>query len=316
MPEISVVIVSWNARAHLFECLKTLRSALENVSAEVIVVDNASDDGSQDMVRESYPEVRLLVNADNLGFSRANNIGIRESRGEYLGLVNSDVEVLVGCVDSLLGYMKTHPDVGMLGPQILDSQGRAQRSCMGRPTIWNLTCRAMALDSVFRRRKIFSSYLMGYQDTGVEQSVDIINGCFWMIRRAALRQVGLLDERFFIYAEDKDWCKRFWEAGWKVVYYPMAKAIHYGGASSSNAPVRFYLEMQIANLKYWEKHHGKMKRGLYLTVIFFHHAIRALGCAAAHAVRPSGGGQIELKLKRNVAVLKWILSGGENRWIE
>lgn len=313
MLEVSVVIVSWNARTHLFRCLKTLRSELAHLSAEVIVVDNASDDGSQNMVRESYPEVRLLVNDRNLGFSRANNIGIRETGGEYLVLVNSDVEVLGGCVESMLRYMRAHCDVGLLGPQILDSQGRVQRSCMGLPTIWNLTCRALALDSVFNKRKTFSSYMMNYQDPNVKQSVDIINGCFWMIRRDAVQQVGLLDERFFIYAEDKDWCKRFGERGWKVVYYPEAKAIHYGGASSSNAPVRFYLEMQIANLKYWEKHYGKAKRSLYLAVIFLHHAIRAVGCAARQVVRQSSSEENALKLKRNIAVLRWVLGAGEGR---
>ena len=144
----------------------------------------------------------------------------------------------------MLAYMNEHPEIGMLGPQILDSNGNIQRSCMGFPTLWNTSCRALALDTLFPKSKLFGGYMMTFWPHDSIRDVNVINGCFWMVKREALDEVGLLDERFFIYAEDKDWCKRFWDAGWKVVYFPEAKAIHYGGASSSNAPIKFHIEMQ------------------------------------------------------------------------
>ena len=250
---LSVIIVSWNAKAFLLECLASVFRQCPRPSLEVIVVDNASSDGSVEAVRDAYPGVTLIVNEANVGFAKANNIGIEASRGDYLFLINSDVVVGEGCFDKSLRHMDEHPEIGMLGPKILGVDGRVQRSCMGYPSLWNTLCRALALDSLFPRSRLFGSHLLTFWEHDETRPVEVINGCFWVLRRSAMEQVGLLDERFFFYGEDVDWCRRFNEGGWKVVFFANAEALHYGGASSSNAPVRFVVEMQRANYRYLDE---------------------------------------------------------------
>lgn len=149
--KISVVIVSWNAKAYLLECLESVLRQYPADQLEVIVVDNASSDGSPDAVRDKYPAVKLICNTSNDGFAKGNNIGIRASSGEYLFLVNSDVVVSDGCFEKLVCYMDDHPDVGMSGPKIFSADGSVQRTCMGFPSLWNTLCRALALDALFPR---------------------------------------------------------------------------------------------------------------------------------------------------------------------
>ena len=133
--------------------------------------------------------------------------------------------------------------------------------------------------------------------------VDIINGCFWAVRRDAVEHIGLLDEDFFIYAEDMDWCKRFNDAGWKIVYYPLAESLHYGGASSANAPVRFYVEMQKANLQYWSKHHGNLSRYAYLGIVFLHQSLRVLCNGIYSLLVPDKRDACMYKTKRSIATI-------------
>jgi hypothetical protein len=154
---------------------------------------------------------------------------------------------------------------------------------------------------------------MRHLDHNSVQQVDVINGCFWVVRRQALSEVGLLDDNFFMYGEDMDWCKRFNAAGWKVVYFPLTEALHYGGASSSNAPVRFYVEMQKANLKYWDKHHGGLTKITYMAIISLHQLLRAIIFTAVYIFVPSKRNASFFKIKRSVAGLL-ILFGVKSNW--
>lgn len=202
--------------------------------------------------------------------------------------------------------MEQHPEIGMLGPRIADSRGNLQRSCMGFPTLWNTFCRALALDTLFPKSKLIGSYLMTFWSHDSIRDVDVINGCFWMVRSEALEQIGLLDERFFIYAEDKDWCKRFWNGGWKVVYLPQAQSVHYGGASSSQAPIRFYIEMQRANLQYWKKHHSPPAQIGFLVITGLHHMLRLIGDLMVYIGKPEKRTSITFKIKRSIACIQWV----------
>lgn len=299
--DLSIIIVSWNARDYLVKCLRSLEPALRGIKSEVIVVDNASADGSAEAVREIFPEAVLIENTENLGFARANNIGIKRSDGRYVCLVNSDISVLEGCVARMFSYMEAHPDIGLLGPGILNADRTIQRSCTRFPTLRGALLTALGADTVFSSLRYFSH-------TRIED-VDVLSGCFMMARRKALEEVGLLDERFFIYAEDKDWCRRFHDSGWRAVYFPHAQAVHYGGGSSANTPVRFYIEMHRANLQYWEKHRGRTARALYPAIILLHQSIRlARGCAL-YLVRPARKEDTMRKIKRSGACIKWMLSG-------
>lgn len=272
----SVIIVSWNTRELLLQCLRSLNTE-GNDPDEIIVVDNASCDGSAEAVEAAFPRVRVVRNRQNLGFSGANNIGIRQSTGDFLCLINSDVVVREGCLEKMRRHMQDHPEIGVLGPKVLWPDGlTVQRSCMGYPTLWNMLCRTVGLDSFFPKMRLFGGFLMTYWPHDSRREVDVINGCFWMIRRSAVEEVGLLDEDFFMYAEDIDWCKRFHDKGWKLVFYPEAEAIHYGGASSAAMPVRFYVEKQRANFQYWRKHHGRISTEIFYLMILVHESIRVL----------------------------------------
>lgn len=306
-PTISVIIVSWNARDYLKQCLASLTVETCRYPMEIIVVDNASTDGSPDCVESEYPDVRLIRNADNLGFSKANNIGVSASTGDYLCFVNSDVKVLPDCITRLVEYCKEHPEAGMVGPRIIGGDGLLQRSCRGFPSVWNMFCRALAFDNLFKNNKLFTGYSLSYWPQDTIRDVDILTGCFWLIRRPALEQVGLLDEDFFIYGEDMDWCKRFWNKEWRVVFVPSAEAIHYGGGSSSNAPVRFYIERNKADLHYWKKHHSALAVACYFLTSFLHMLLRMIGYSLAMLLNPDKP-DWRHKVGRSWACLKWMAS--------
>jgi GT2 family glycosyltransferase len=254
--DISVVIVSWNAKLFLEECLTSLYSPKPNRNTEVIVVDNNSQDGSPEMVQTLFPQVKLIQAGKNLGFSKANNIGIRESLGKYVCLLNSDAKTLGNCLDILADYLDRHPDVGNVGPLVFNGDMTKQGTCRRFPTLWNNFCEAVGLSKIFRKSAFFSDEHMNNFAHDRELDVDVLVGCFWMVRKETFEEVGLLDEDFFIYAEDVDWCKRCWNSGWKVTFYPAAQGVHYRGGSSANDPGRFSAEQHRAVLQYWQKHHG------------------------------------------------------------
>jgi GT2 family glycosyltransferase len=305
---VSVVIVSWNAREYLEQCLTSLSVEVCRYPMEIIVVDNASTDGSPECVESRFPHVRVVRNATNLGFAKANNIGISHSRGRYLCFINSDVKVLKDCVTHLVDYCEQQSDVGMVGPRLFGGDGELQRSCRGAPTLWNMFCRTLALDTLFPKMKVFAGYSLAYWPHEVVRPVDILSGCFWLVRKEALARVGLLDESFFMYGEDMDWCKRFWAAGWKVVFVPTAEAIHYGGASSANAPVRFFIEMQRADLQYWKKHHSGPAVVVYFLLSCLHLMLRAVGYTLAMCFAKERREIYRHKISRSVACLRCIFS--------
>jgi hypothetical protein len=305
---LSLIIVSWNAKAFLLKCLQSVSQEATQCDSEIIVVDNASTDGSAALVKKQFPQMKLITNDTNLGFAKGTNIGIRQSKGKYICLINSDVVVKKDCISRAARFMDDNARVGILGPRILDADGKVQRSCMGFPTLWNTFCRSFALDSLFPKSKLFGSYLMNYRQHDSTRSVDVINGCFWMVRRAALEEVGLLDERFFIYGEDIDFCRRLHDADWDVVFFPEAEAIHYGGASSDNAPIRFFTEMHRANFQYWQKHHGTLLSRAFLFLTLVHHLVRLCGHILVYCIRPKKRDNSRFMLARSTSVISWVFS--------
>jgi hypothetical protein len=307
MVDVSVIIVNRNTKKELYDCLKSIFEQSSNCSIEVIVVDNASQDDSQFMVKNEFPIITLIENSQNLGFARANNIGIKAASGRYVALVNSDVVVLKDCIEKLISSMDENSDVGIAGPKILNADNSLQPSCGRFPSLWNNFCQAVGLEIVFPMSSFFGDWTMKYWAHDSLRRVDVLNGCFWMVRRKALEEVGLLDERFFMYGEDLDWCRRFHDAGWDVCFYPDAQAIHYGGASSATAPIRFYLEMQRADLQYWEKHHGRLKQVCYGLIILLRHLIRVVLFAIIYLVHPQSRSRTRFKLRRSIACIQWLL---------
>ena len=314
MVDISVIIVSWNAKELLYECLLNLTKEKNHYQLEIIVVDNASTDGAPELVREKFPHVRLLRNDENLGFSKANNIGIKVSKGRYICLINSDAFPLDGCLDRLCKHMDEHKEIGVIGPKVLNPDGTLQPSCREFNTLWKNFCRALALDKIYPKSNLFCGYFMTNWSHDTIREVDYISGCFMMVRTSAIKKVGLLDEEFFFYAEDKDWCKRFWDMDYKVLYFPDAEAIHilYG---STKDIVKFYIQEVKSNLKYYKKHHTQIELIGYIAIAYIHQIVRVLGSVISCIIKPSQKEASLLNIKRSIACLLWLYCNRKNNYI-
>ena len=254
--DISVVIVGWNALKYLELCLRSVEEAPPRRSMETFVVDNASTDGSAEMVEARFPWVKLIKSKENLGFSKGNNLAIRQCRGRYIALVNPDVIVFPGCLDSLADFLEQNPKAGNVGPRVFNPDMSQQITCRNFPTLWNNFCSATGLATRFRNSRLFAGEQMFYFPHDRTMRVDVLGGCFSMIRREAFEAVGLLDEGLFMYGDDVDWCRRCWKAGWEVVFFPGAQAIHGGGKITAPYPIRFGVAQQQSVFFYWSKHHG------------------------------------------------------------
>lgn len=306
-PDVSIVIVSWNAKKFLKQCLRSVYDTIREITFEVWVADNNSSDGSPEMVRKKFPQTKLICTGDNLGFAKANNICIKKSRGRYLCLINSDVKLVNDSIEVMLSYIDKHPEVGMLGPKVINPDKTLQQSVRNFPTYWNAFSGALALDTIFPKSQLFGNCPTPLLANDSPRNVDVLLGCFWMVRREALNDVGLLDERFFMYREDVDWCKRFKLAGWKVVYFPKVEAIHYGGGSSSNAPIECYVEMKRSSLLFWKKFHGRFGI-LYISIItFLHEIIRIVRGIILYVIKPSERRKFGYRIKRSMACISWLL---------
>jgi GT2 family glycosyltransferase len=307
--DISVAILSWNDKQYLEVCLQSLKNGTKSRSMEIIVVDNASTDGSPEMVEALFPDVKLIRNQENLGFPKGNNIGLQASRGRYVYLLNSDIKVFAGCLDVLTDYLDQNPKVGMVGPKILNRDMTHQSSCRRFPTLWNNFCAATGLANIFAGTRFFSGEHMFYFKGDRLMDVDVLVGCFWAVRRAAIDEFGLLDEGFFMFAEDLDWCKRFWEAGWRVVFCPEAQAIHYrGGSSTKKDVVWLALTQQRSILRYWKKHHSAAAVFCIRCLIFIHKISRLGAALIICLINPSERKDGEMRMKVAAACLRDLFS--------
>jgi GT2 family glycosyltransferase len=308
-PAVSIIIVTWNGKKYALECLDSLRTLNTKLVLEIIVVDNASSDGTPEAIQQHHPEVRLFRNQANLGFAKANNIGMAVSCGDYVALVNSDVVVPPGCLEKMVDFMNAHPDIGLLGPRMLSPEGGVGQSVNRLPTVWNYLCFALGLHSLVPNSKLFGGYLMadyGYDET---EDVEVLTGWFWMVPRRALEQVGGLDERFFMYGEDLDWSHRFLKGGWRVVFFAEAEALHYGAASSGQAPNRFYLEMVRANLQYFQKHYGRLGGLGFLVATGIHELLRVAAYGMVYCFNRYKRPDSALKVMRSLSCLRWLAGG-------
>lgn len=271
--DVSVIIVNYNVREYLANALESLRPALKGLRSEVIVVDNASTDGSVAMMRRSFPRVQLIPSPENLGFARANNLAIRKARGRYLLLLNPDTVVQEDTVRVMLAHLETHPDVGIAGCKILNPDGTFQLAARRSfPTPWVAAARILGLSRLFPSSTLFGRYNLTYRSTETTYDVDAVSGSFMFVRREAIDRVGGLDERFFMYGEDLDWCYRIAQAGWRVRYVHTTSIIHYKGESTRRSSLDevtlFYGAMQ----KFVEKHYGNRRGLLTLLTLSIHAA--------------------------------------------
>jgi len=255
-PTLSVIIVSWNVRDLLDDALDAVYTAgTHTPELEVIVVDSASVDGTPEMVRERYPQVRLIASDENLGFAKGNNRGIAEAHGDFLLLLNADTVVRGDALAVLVSYLQEHPDAGMVGPRLLNADGTTQSSRRKVPTLPVLFLESTWLQGLAPKRQLARFYLEDRADSE-EQLVDWLTGAAMVIRREVLDDVGGLDEGFFMYSEELDWCHRIGDAGWKIVYTPAAEIVHYGGKSSEQVAPARHIYFQSSKIRYTRKYHG------------------------------------------------------------
>jgi hypothetical protein len=234
--DLSVIIVNYNVREFLRQSLFSLRQALQNLDAEIFVVDNASNDGSGVMVRQEFPEVELIANRNNVGFAAANNQALRQARGEFVVLLNPDTVVQEDTFTAIQTFFAKHPDTGMVGCKVLNPDGTLQLACRRSfPTPWIAFTRLSGLSRLFPKSRWFGRYNLTYLPENETTEVEAISGSFMAVRREALVQVGLLDEEFFLYGEDLDWCFRMRAAGWKIHYFPGTQIIHFKGESAKQS---------------------------------------------------------------------------------
>lgn len=218
------------------------------------MVDNASADGSVEMVRREFPHVRVIENVENRGFASANNQGIAVATGRYVLLLNSDTVVLDGAIAKTVAFADAHPDAAVVGCRALNADRTLQPTCSMYPSLFNMLLSSIYLYKAFPRNRLFGREHMTWWDYDAVREVEVVSGCFMLIRREAIDQVGVMDEGFFMYAEETDWCYRFKQAGWKVFYAPAGQIVHLGGKSSEQAKSEMTLQLRSGILRFFRKH--------------------------------------------------------------
>ncbi len=252
---LSIVIVNYNVREFLEHALVSLRSASRGLRCEVIVVDNASDDGSVEMIRKKFPSVHLIASGENLGFAKANNIALRRAQGEFILLINPDTLVQEDTLRTMVSFMREHPEVGLAGCKILNPDGTLQLACRrSYPTPWVAFTKIVGLSSMFPSSQLLGRYNLTYLNENASYSVDAVSGSFMMVRRDVVDKVGGLDEAFFMYGEDLDWCYRIREAGWMIWYVHETQIIHYKGESTKRSNIDEIRTFYAAMHQFVRKH--------------------------------------------------------------
>ncbi len=270
--QLSVIIVNYNVRDFLHHALVSLQKAMRGIKGEIIVVDNASDDGSVEMVRRRFPSVTLIAEKTNLGFAKANNIALKRARGKYLLLINPDTLVQEDTLRVMIKFFDENPDVGLAGCKILNPDGTFQLACRRSfPTPWVGFTKMSGLSALFPNSRLFGQYNLTYLSPDESYEIDAVSGSFVMVRREAYEHVGGLDEDFFMYGEDLDWCYRIQQAGWKNYYVHSTKIIHYKGESTKRSNLdeirTFYHAMRLFVKKHLSHtHFFTLLLGLAITI--------------------------------------------------
>jgi N-acetylglucosaminyl-diphospho-decaprenol L-rhamnosyltransferase len=274
-PEVSIVVVSWNTKELLARCLASLEVERPAAALEVIVVDNGSADGSQEMVAADFPQVNLIANPANRGFAAANNQGIAAAAGHYVFLLNSDTEVLPGSLRALVDFADDHPRAAIVGPQLLNFDGSLQPSGGRFPTPLSTLAELLGVSRLIGRPRYGTE-----RDYSLPAVVDEVSGAAMLVRPTVLRELGGLDEGFSWGYEDVDLCRRATAAGWSVNYVPAARVKHEWGASRRLAPASTVLKAIEGRRHYFRKHHGRAAAALVMVATLKSHLLRTLLFAA------------------------------------
>lgn len=285
MLDVSIIIVNWNTRDLLIKCLGLVYSTITGLSFEVIVVDNASTDNSVSAARKLFPGVQFIENTENSGFAQANNQAIEVSQGRFLLLLNTDTFVYEGAIKIMVTFMDAHPAVGAAGCRLYYEDGSLQRSCSSFPTVLTELWQILWLDRIFPSNRVFGTYMMTYWAMDDFREVDAVIGACMMLRQEAIKQVGLLDDQFFMYSEEVDLCYRLKQAGWKIYFVPNAEAIHLWGGSSHKIKRESFLRLYKSRVQFFRKHYGKFTTGIYKLLLLLSGLLRVTAGAVFLLIR-------------------------------
>jgi GT2 family glycosyltransferase len=272
--EVSVIIVNWNTCDLLRDCLRSVYAQNGADAWEIIVVDNASTDGSPEMVRREFADVKLIASPDNLGFARANNLAMSSATGRYILLLNSDTIVLNEAIGKSISYADRHPDTAVVGCRILNPDLSLQSSCFMFPSILNLLLFSTYLYRLFPKSRFFGREHMTWWERNDAREVEVVTGCYMLVRKEAIEEVGQMDDQFFMYYEETDWCFRFRAKGWKNRFTPDGEIIHIGGASSAKLGAQRTRIKNRSFVRYIFKHWSKPRAAVGLLAFAFFYAIR------------------------------------------
>ncbi len=280
--DLSIVIVNWNTRDLLAQCLRSIFAYPPNRNFEVVVVDNASTDGSVAMVRERFAEVMLIKNDSNPGFAVANNQAIRQSSGRHVLLLNPDTVVGPTTLQTLVAFMDVHPEAGAAGSMLVNPDGSLQASCSPSPTLLRELWRLFHMDSVYP----MALYPMHSWPTQTPRRVETVQGASLIVRRQVIEQVGLLDESYFMYSEEVDWCERIRSDGWQIYWVPQSQVIHFGGQSTRQVAADMFIQLYQAKLLYFRKRYGPGYGIFYKGELFAAASARIMILPLAWLVQP------------------------------
>lgn len=271
---LAIIIISYNTADMTRECLESVYDNIDRQSTAVVVVDNNSEDGSVDVIRQHFPDVHIIENSANVGFAAANNQGFDVVDADYFLLLNSDTLVLGDVIERSISFLEENPDVGAFGCRVLNTDRTTQQTCSGYPSLPRLMAKTLGLD---RLGIVPDHYLMRRWDRNDERDVDVISGCYLMIPAPVLRAVGPLDDSFFFYGEETDWCYRCKQAGFRLVFSPVGEIIHHGSGSARKLSYRRDILLTSGLIRLHKKHSGLPAGLTCFLILGFFNASRALG---------------------------------------
>jgi hypothetical protein len=300
--KLSIIILCWNDRKVMGDCLQSIYSNTGFTEFEVIVPDNGSTDGSVEFIRASYPQVQVIENGRNLRFAKANNVGIRASRGEYVLILNPDTVIHDHTLDQMIAIADRHPEAGAFGCRVLNADGSYQLSARPFASFKSEWITALYMRWLGRVNEWFTSdSYPGWSGT-MQRPVDWISGCFILVRSDVLNSIGGFDEQFFYYYEDMDLCRRIQQAGYPILYVPDATITHLGGQSTKArfTPLPFILDSQVTRYLYYYKYYGRCGVRRARRITFVSVLLRFLGFGLKQVVHPTEAGRNRLEILRGV----------------
>jgi hypothetical protein len=297
-PDLSVIVVSWNTCDELRACLESVAAGVRGISAEVIVVDNASTDGSPDMVTAQFPDTCLVRNADNLGFAAGCNAGLRIATGRYLLLLNPDTVVLGDVLAATVRYLDDHPDVGALGCRVLNADHSLQLSCFRDPSVLNTLLSVSGLARLRWPRILGREWMRTWQRDS-ERDVDVVTGCYLATRREVVDDIGLLDDGYFFCGEEADWCRRMREKGWTARFAPVGEIVHLDGIAGRKLSERRDLLCMAGQVRFVDHHDGPLAGWAMSALLWIHAVSRAAGFGAVAWARRSHEGRRTVMARRD-----------------